>query len=79
LGDPLRPSPAHHNRHASAPDPNDQGAAPSNFERALPLGDAEAAQALTRDPLIVDFIPDSGLDIEIGPEELIGRDIQRQR
>ncbi len=33
-----------------------QGAAPSNFERALPPGDAEAAQALTRDPLVVDFI-----------------------
>ena len=33
-----------------------QGAAPSNFEQALAPGDAEAAQALTRDPLIVDFI-----------------------
>jgi predicted nuclease of restriction endonuclease-like (RecB) superfamily len=33
-----------------------QGAAPSNFNRALPPGEAEAAQALTRDPLVVDFI-----------------------
>jgi predicted nuclease of restriction endonuclease-like (RecB) superfamily len=33
-----------------------QGAAPSNFEQVLAPGDAEAAQALTRDPLVVDFI-----------------------
>ena len=45
-----------------------QGAAPSNFERALPPGDAEAAQALTRDPLIVDFIrgaPGRERDLEL--------------
>jgi len=42
--------------------------APSNFERALPPGDAEAAQALTRDPLIVDFIrgnPGRERDLEL--------------
>jgi predicted nuclease of restriction endonuclease-like (RecB) superfamily len=45
-----------------------QGAAPSNFERALPPGDADAAQALTRDPLIVDFIrgtPGRERDLEL--------------
>jgi predicted nuclease of restriction endonuclease-like (RecB) superfamily len=45
-----------------------QAAAPSNFERALPPGDAEAAQALTRDPLIVDFIrgnPGRERDLEL--------------
>ena len=45
-----------------------QGAASSNFERALPPGDAEAAQALTRDPLIVDFIrgtPGRERDLEL--------------
>lgn len=45
-----------------------QGAAPSNFERALPPGDAEAAQALTRDPLVVDFIrgnPGRERDLEL--------------
>ncbi len=45
-----------------------QGVAPSNFERALPPGDAEAAQALTRDPLIVDFIrgtPGRERDLEL--------------
>ena len=45
-----------------------QGAAPSNFERALPPGDAEAAQALTRDPLIVDFVrgtPGRERDLEL--------------
>jgi len=45
-----------------------QGAAPSNFERALPPADAEAAQALTRDPLIVDFIrgtPGRERDLEL--------------
>jgi predicted nuclease of restriction endonuclease-like (RecB) superfamily len=45
-----------------------QGAAPSNFGRALPPGDAEAAQALTRDPLIVDFIrgtPGRERDLEL--------------
>jgi predicted nuclease of restriction endonuclease-like (RecB) superfamily len=45
-----------------------QGAAPSNFDRALPAGDAEAAQALTRDPLIVDFVrgtPGRERDLEL--------------
>jgi len=45
-----------------------QGVAPSNFDRALPPGDAEAAQALTRDPLIVDFIrgtPGRERDLEL--------------
>lgn len=45
-----------------------QGAAPSNFERALAPGDAAAAQALTRDPLIVDFIrgaPGRERDLEL--------------
>ena len=45
-----------------------QAAAPSNFERALPPGDAEAAQALTRDPLVVDFIrgnPGRERDLEL--------------
>lgn len=45
-----------------------QGAAPSNFGRALSPGDAEAAQALTRDPLVVDFIrgvPGRERDLEL--------------
>jgi predicted nuclease of restriction endonuclease-like (RecB) superfamily len=45
-----------------------QGAAPSNFHRALPSGEAEAAQALTRDPLVVDFIrgaPGRERDLEL--------------
>lgn len=45
-----------------------QGAAPSNFQKALAPGDAEAAQALTRDPLIVDFIrstPGRERDLEL--------------
>ncbi len=45
-----------------------QGAAPSNFVRALLPGDAEAAQALTRDPLVVDFIrgtPGRERDLEL--------------
>ena len=45
-----------------------QGAAPSNFKRALPRADADAAQALTRDPLIIDFIrgaPGRERDLEL--------------
>jgi predicted nuclease of restriction endonuclease-like (RecB) superfamily len=33
-----------------------QAAAISNFDRALPAGDAEAVQRITRDPVVLDFV-----------------------
>jgi predicted nuclease of restriction endonuclease-like (RecB) superfamily len=33
-----------------------EGAAITNFDRALPVGDAEAVQRITRDPVVLDFV-----------------------